>query len=384
MSETQKRRADALYREFGALIARLRQGVGIAQQSELAALVGTTQQTISRWEAGTSRPRVKQIPRLAAVVNAKPEDLLVAAGYGVPPQVQSTPAATFDQPFPIDALSPESFERFCRDFVEAQYPGAAVHRAGGTGHEQDGIDIQARFDDGTVFTFQCKRVQEFGPQKVHTAVATDTVSASKKFLLVSRVVSPQARDAIHKHAKWDIWDKDDISAKIRRLPKVDQLRLVDTFFKGRRFELLGENEAGPWETTEEFFAPFESSSGLFNHVWELVGRAEPMRLLSDALDNEGIRCVFLTGSGGAGKTRVLKQVIEQYEAGHREVVIRFLSRTSEVTKAALEEFGSKRVLIVVDDAHDRNDLGPLFQFVASSTESDEAPVSLSALRARFN
>ena len=365
MSETHKTRSDPLYREFGALLARLRQGAGIAQQSELAALVDTTQQTISRWEAGTSRPRVKQIPRLAAVVNAKPEDLLAAAGYGAPPQAQSSPVATFDQPFPIDALSPESFERFCRDFVEAQYPEAAVHRAGGTGHDQDGVDIQARFDNGTVFTFQCKRVQEFGPQKVHTAVATDTVPASKKFLLVSRIASPQARDAIYKHANWDIWDKDDISTKIRRLAKVDQLRLVDTFFKGRRFELLGENEAGPWETTEEFFAPFESSSGLFNHAWELVGHAEPIRLLAGALDNEEIRCTFLTGSGGAGKTRVLKQVIAQYEASHREVAVRFLSRTSEVTKAALEEFGSRPVLIIVDDAHDRNDLGPLFQFAAS-------------------
>ena len=367
MSETQKKRTAAPYREFGALLARLRQSAGIAQQSELAALVDTTQQSISRWEAGLSRPRVKQIPRLAAALNAKADELLLAAGYGASTDGASSPVASFDQPFPIDALSPESFERFCRDFVEALYPEAAVHRAGGPGHDQDGIDVEARFADGTVITFQCKRVQEFGPQKVHTAVAKDKVPATKKFLLISRIASPQARDAINKHANWDIWDKDDISAKIRRLPKVDQLRLVDSFFKGKRFELLGETEAGPWETTKEFFVPFENSSGLFNHAWDLVGRAEPTRLLTAALDNDDIRCTFLAGSGGAGKTRVLKQVIEQYEKTHRGIAVLFLSRTGQVTKKALEEFGAKPVLLVVDDAHDRNDLTLLFQFIASTS-----------------
>ena len=246
------------------------------------------------------------------------------------------------------------------------YDDAEVHRAGGSGHTQSGIDIEARFSNGTVFTFQCKRVQEFGPQKVHAAVAQDTVPAAKKFLLLSRVASPQTRAAIREHANWDIWDKDDISVRIRGLSKIDQLRLVDTFFKGKRFELLGETEAGPWETTKEFFAPFENSTGLFNHVWKLVGRKEATAELANALANDDIRVAFLVGSGGGGKTRILKQVIEKYEATHRDVTVRFLSRTSEVNKKALEQLGAKPALIVVDDAHDRNDLALLFHFVAST------------------
>ncbi|MGO9847255.1 MAG: helix-turn-helix transcriptional regulator, partial [Methylocella sp.] len=91
MSETQKKRTAAPYREFGALLARLRQSAGIAQQSELAALVDTTQQSISRWEAGLSRPRVKQIPRLAAALNAKADELLLAAGYGASTDGASSP-----------------------------------------------------------------------------------------------------------------------------------------------------------------------------------------------------------------------------------------------------------------------------------------------------
>src|ERR1700686_3029940 len=203
---TQKSSRKPSHLAFGELLAKLRQEAGFSQQSELAALVDTSQQTISRWEAGQSRPRVKQIPQIAAALatNNDPgkrksyaDDLLRAAGYSSAPTV----VASFDQPFPIDALPPESFERFCRDFVEALYPEAEVHRAGALGHKQDGIDIDARFENGEAFTFQCKRVQEFGPQKVHAAVAKDTVPASKKILLISRIASPQAREAVHQHPK---------------------------------------------------------------------------------------------------------------------------------------------------------------------------------------
>lgn len=360
--ETHNESTITSYAAFGARLAELRQAAGYSQQSELAAALDTTQQTVSRWEAGLSRPRPQQISRLAELLGVDRKELIRLAQLGNVPPV----TIAFDQPFPIDALPPESFERFCSAFVQALYPQAEVHRAGGTGHKQDGIDIEARLPDRSVFTFQCKRVQEFGPQKVHAAVGKHTVAATKKVLFISRVASPQAREAIRQHADWDIWDKDDISAKIRRLPKVDQLHLVDTFFKGRRFELLGENEAGPWETTKEFFAPFENSSGLFNHVWMLVGRDEPTRLLAAALDDPKVRCALLVGSGGAGKTRVLKQVTETYEARHRGITVRFLSRTSEVTKSALEALGQKPALIIVDDAHDRNDLALLFQYIAST------------------
>jgi type III restriction/modification enzyme restriction subunit len=140
---------------------------------------------------------------------------------------------------------------------------------------------------------------------------------------------------------------------------------VDIYFSRRRFELLGETDYGAWETTKEFFAPFENSAGLFNHVWKLVGRKQATSDLKKALDNGDNRAVLLIGSGGAGKTRVLKQVTEAYETAHPNQVIRFLARTSEVTKKALEEFGSKPLLLVVDDAHDRQDLPLLFHYIAS-------------------
>src|SRR5882672_11679051 len=151
----------------------------------------TTQQTVSRWESGVSRPRDKQMPLLASVLKADLDQLLAAAGY-----TKKMTVATFDQPFPIDALNPDSFERFCLYFLTRLYPTAKVHRVGGPGHTQEGLDIEVIFPNKTCYTFQCKRVDEFGPGKVHTAVAKHTRAATKRFLLLTRVASPQARQAI--------------------------------------------------------------------------------------------------------------------------------------------------------------------------------------------
>lgn len=94
---------EAPYAELGALLSELRQKAGIAQQSQLAELIKTSQQTISRWEAGSSRPRARQVPLLARVLRTKAEELLIAAGYA-----PKTTVASFDKPFPVDGLSPES------------------------------------------------------------------------------------------------------------------------------------------------------------------------------------------------------------------------------------------------------------------------------------
>ena len=169
------------YKAFGDLVVQLRLKNGLTQQSDLASLVKSTQQTISRWESGVSRPRDKQMPLLASVLKGDLAELLAAAGY-----TKLTPVATFDQPFPIDALNPDSFERFCLYFLSEMYPTANVHRAGGQGHTQDGLDVNVEFPDGICFTFQCKRVDDFGPAKVDKAVAKHTRVAAKKYLLLTR------------------------------------------------------------------------------------------------------------------------------------------------------------------------------------------------------
>lgn len=355
------KKSRAKYEKFGHLLVRLRLATRIERQADLADMLKATQQTVSRWEAGLSRPRENQIPQIASALGVAAEQLMEAAGYSVP-----TVVASFDKPFPVDALTPDSFERLCASLLQRMYPDAEVHRAGGQGHTQDGTDIMVTLPNGAKHSFQCKRVEEFGPQKVHAAVAQHTITANKKVLMLSRVASPQTREALAMHKGWDLWDKDDLALKIRALAKTDQLGLVDIFFPGRRFELLGVTEEGVWETAAEFYAAFQNEKALFNHTWKLVGRAEPLHDLSGHLNDDQARVVFLVGSGGSGKSRVLKDAIESYEASHKATLVRFLGRTAEVTKRSLEELGDKPSLLVVDDAHDRSDLPLLFQYAATT------------------
>ena len=109
--------------EFGRRLSAARQAAGIANQAELAALLGVRQQTVSRWEQGLSRPRAAQIPAIATLLRCDMGELLQAAGH-VP---ASEPQATFDQPWPIDALSPGSFERFCTYFLADLYRDRKSH-----------------------------------------------------------------------------------------------------------------------------------------------------------------------------------------------------------------------------------------------------------------
>ena len=270
------------YETFGTLLVNLRKQSGIAQQSDLAKMIGSTQQTVSRWEKGLSRPRDKQISLLAATLKVDPEELLSAAGY----TAHKTVVATFDKPFPVENLNPDSFERFCMYFLSKKYPDAEVHRVGGQGHTQDGVDIDAIFPDGTYYAFQCKRVKNFGASKVYKVIANFKRKAKKKFILLSRVASPKSLQAVQKHTGWAIWDKENISYHIRQLPKDDQKKLVDIFFRGQRLPLLGEMEPGPWQTCEEFFAPFMDIRGAFSHAWDLIGRNEETNAIIDRLSDD--------------------------------------------------------------------------------------------------
>jgi transcriptional regulator with XRE-family HTH domain len=372
MIDTQKTSAKhSNYARFGARLTALRQKAGIAQQSELGALVRTSQQTISRWEAGTSRPRTNQIPLLARALDVSPDELLVAAGYAPKETVTS-----FDKPFPVDGLSPESFERFCQAFLEQLYLDAYVHAVGGQGHTQLGSDIDVMFDGGAYYSFQCKRVDQFGPRDVEKAVTAYAREATKKFILLSRIASPRTRDAIRQYSAWDLWDKEDISRRVRSLSREQQVRLVTTFFPERRFALLGDTADGRWQTSDEFFAPYMAGHGAFNHSWPLVGRTTELTELSGKLEDPSVKVILLTGPGGSGKSRVLKEAIGQYQATHRGLTIRFLSPTQDATGQSLDELGKEAKLLIVDDAHDRTDLPLLFQHAATPENNARLALSL--------
>lgn len=345
---------------LGKLIARARIAAGIAQQSELAAKLGVTQQTISRWEQGLSRPRTKQMAALAAAVQCEVTELLAAAGY----TTQASVTVTYDQPWPLDALSEESFERFCTDFLQMSHREAKVNRYGGRGHTQEGLDIDIQFPDGIVYTYQCKRHSEFGPKKIEKAAAAHTRSADKRHLLLSCLASPQAREAIKKHPDWELWDREDISRRIRQdLDKAEQRILVDTYFPGQRQALIGELEPSPWQKPDKFFAGMMETGQGFSHAWQLVGREGELSELIKAITVKKATVVQLQGAGGSGKTRLIKAVADNILASNPGASVYVLSR-DRLDSKSLDDLGTKPKVLICDDAHEREDLGLLFDYIA--------------------
>src|SRR5208282_3504877 len=221
--ETRNRLAPQ-YAEFGRALGAARIAAGIDSQSDLAARLGCAQQSVSRWEAGVARPRAAQVSALAAAVGVSAVHMLELAGYA-PPLV----AAHSAQLFPVDRLDPETFERFVEYLLTLLYPVATVQRAGSSGHKQDGLDITVTWPAAR-HSYQCKRVDRFGPAHILRAVEAHTAAADKKHLVLSRIVSPQAAEAMRSFPDWEIWDKEKLTALIRlHLSDDDQNRLVDIF-----------------------------------------------------------------------------------------------------------------------------------------------------------
>ena len=159
------------------------------------------------------------------------------------------------------------------------------------------------------------------------------------------------------------------------MPTEQQLRLVTTFFPEQRFALLGDTAEGRWQTIEEFFAPYMARRGAFSHDWPLIGRADELAALLGKLGEDQIQVVLLTGTGGGGKSRIIKEAVERYQAEHGiGCPLSFANARGD--RESLEELGEGEKLLIVDDAHDQGDLPILFQYVAAPENNARLVLSL--------
>lgn len=358
------------YTLLGGFIARKRESAAMPKQADLARRVGCSQQSVSRWEAGLSRPRREQLAALAAALGVKPDELSELAGYAPPEAVATT------LPLPVDLLSPETFERFVEYLLSLKYPGADVRRAGTSGHTQGGTDVLVTLkDDRKVISVQCKRVREFGPEDARRAISKHTVQADQKILALSRVASPQTAEVFASLPDWDLWDSDRLSRIFRmELTEDQQDRLVDVFFRGQRRSLTGRSELGPWQTGGEFFEPFVGRGTIFSHDLDLVGREADIADLERHIESN-TPVILVVAGGGMGKSRLLKEAVERVEAGDPRRTIRFLSPTAEMTRASIDALGPHPKTLVIDDAHDRDGLAGVIEMAASPANKVQVVIS---------
>ena len=330
------------------------------EQSELAQRLRTSvsQQTVSRWEKGGSRPRRDLVVELAELFGENPADFLLAAGYtGVSdqPRAAARPARPHLTVLPVWDLAPDKFEELIADLGQELRPDLFVTRFGGQGHTQYGVDIVAEKDSRYVLTYQCKRREDFGPKDVRDAVSQVTIVADAHFLVLSRrSASPDARKEMQLHPGWTLWDAQDISRAIRGLPLDRSVRLVDTYFPGWREDFLGVQEPGPWLHPSEFFQ--SSTAGAFyNHDWTLVGRGAELEKLLAFVSDSAERVGLVIGTGGIGKSKLLWEVALTAQA--HDVTVRFMKPGSQYKTNDRELLPAESpLLVVIDDAHERDDL----------------------------
>ncbi|MEI6621837.1 MAG: helix-turn-helix domain-containing protein [Actinomycetes bacterium] len=346
-----------MYDVLAGLVIEGRDQLGLSQ-GDLAVKLGVRQQTISRWETGTSRPQLAMVPVLASALEIRDaRKLYLASNYDVP-QVR-LPVRPMLTQLPLDNLTPGDFENFCCDLFQLLLPRAQVSRFGGAGHKQDGIDLVAELQDGTRYAYQCKRHQTFGPAAVAAAAEAADFPASRHHLLLSRTASPEARKAVARLDCWFLYDREDLSRMVRQeLNQDDARRLVDSYFPGWRKELLGIEEPGIWLTAAEYFAPTMRAGAALSHRWSLVGRHDALRV-SEQFIGSAQTVMLISGSGGSGKSRFLLRLSEQFRELVPDEAVRFLARDMPISAKEIEALPPSCV-IVIDDAHDREDLGVLF------------------------
>lgn len=345
--------------EFASLLSDGRAQLGI-DQAELGRRVGVGQQAVSRWEQGRSRPKRAVAVAVANVLGLPADDVLAAAGYVgaiADSKKEISPAVRPSSPtLPFSELAPDRFEAACAEILQHMYPGGHASRYGGPGERQDGIDVL--LDGELQVIAQCKRQKQFGPSDVKTAVRAVVNPAAKNYLFLSRpTATAAARAEMALHKGWQLWDGEDLSRYVGRKMAGDgtALGFVDAYFPNHREPFLGVPQPGPWLTIEEFYAP-TSGMKAYTHDWDLVGRHTELAKLQAALESNEHGVAVVLGRGGTGKTRLLRSVAELFDAqGWR---VRLLPAGCDPDSAAFEQLPrGAHVLLIVDDAHERNDVG---------------------------
>lgn len=252
----------------------------------------------------------------------------------------------------------QQFESFSEDYVRVLAGTDKVYRYGKRGQKQKGIDFYGDEAGGRT-TYQCRQWAKFTATHAKAAVAETTFEgAVRHVLLVTCEVGADVRDVINAQPGWEIRDIRNISSDVSiSIPLAAAKRLLDKHFgAARRRNFLGVSGLSTFVDAEAFFGPQLTADHLLSHTTELVGRDPALAALAAFQASEAQRVMILAGRGGIGKSRLLAAFAD----AHPSDSVRFLERGVTITPPAADELPMGPVTIVVDDAHQREDLPVLF------------------------
>lgn len=127
-------------------------------------------------------------------------------------------------------------------------------------------------------------------------------------------------------------------------------------------------------TTEEFFSRSLESTNLLNHKYHFVGRSDILSQLDSFLESDK-KIALLPGRGGIGKSRILFEFGKNFEAKHNEWELRYVSE-NPLTGDSIRELPEKKCIIVVDDAHRREDIIILLETAQQADVIIKSPIKI--------
>jgi len=254
------------------------------------------------------------------------------------------------------------FEAFARDFVGLLSGVVECTHYGTQGSKQKGIDLFAKLSNGSQWAVQCKQVRKFTAGDLEKAVAKTSYRASKFTVLVSCEVGSEARDTIVKKPNWEVWDVRDISQKVRALEPEKGRSLVERHFgPDWRKLFLGLDSLSPFLGPSRYFERFLRPERLFTHSWDLVGRLDILSELEN-FSQSPEQIAIISGRGGIGKSKVLQSFSMDPKRANSDRVIWFVQEGIPLDPNVFGELPLRPALLIVDDAHRRDDLALLLAF----------------------
>lgn len=159
--------------------------------------------------------------------------------------------------------------------------------------------------------------------------------------------------------KRDIWDFQTLLKEIANLP-IDKVVKVEQILEKH----FGEKEVlslTPFVSPENFFHHWLDSDRLFNHSWNLEGRASSLNALSNFLESNQ-QVAILPGRGGIGKTKLLHGFSRTVK--NAQVCLLFAEENIDITPKSLNHLPLEPCAVVIDDAHRRTeDVSILCKFI---------------------
>lgn len=279
-------------------------------------------------------------------------------------------------PFRQDSFDWNRFESFCLAIVRSQPEVKRAARYGDVGEKQMGIDIEADLVDGRKRTVQCRHRKNFNKSHAEKTVDETQYEADEHEIWVTGSVSRNASDFIGRLEGWAVESAEGIGQKLRLEIPRERARLIvaDAFGARASRAFLGPDAPLGFLGPDDFFAPFDKPDHLLRHDLPLVGRQAELDELVEAVAAPSVRVVVLTGRGGIGKTRLLREAAEVLCGTNKRVL--FVLDGGALSAEVIEDLPLEDAVVFVDDAH-RPDLA-LAPLLAATRRTDPLTIVLGA------